>query len=427
MSLLNTPLELPCGAVIPNRICKAAMTEGLADPYGTSTPALEKLYQRWSEGGAGLLLTGNVMVDHRYLERAGNVIVENDKHLDALKRYAEAGTKAGNHLWMQISHPGRQCARLVNDKPMSPSDVQLKMAGNYAKPTPMTASDIDDVIERFVTTATIAKQAGFTGVQIHSAHGYLNSQFLSPVTNQRTDQWGGSLANRARLILTIVRRVRDAVGAEFPICVKLNSADFQKGGFTLEECIQVAAWLGEERVDLLEISGGTYEHLTFFDEGHNEQRKSTQAREAYFMQYAKAISEAAKIPLMITGGFRSRQGMEDALESKETDMVGVARPFCVDPDVAKKLLSGEIESTPSYDNKLVLGKGFWGPTSKSKTMQAFNNQCQAGWYYRHIIDLSEGKRPDVQLSARKAFFKHMINDFKLTMTRRKAMKNIASA
>jgi len=217
---LATPLTLPCGAVIPNRICKSAMTEGIADVNDHATEKHVNLYRAWSHGGAGLHISGNVMVDYRYLERPGNVVVENREGFEQLQNWALAAKESGNHFWGQVSHPGRQCARISSGQPLSPSDVQLKMLATFAKPRAMTEADIQDAIERYLKTAVILKEAGFTGIQFHAAHGYLISQFLSPTTNKRNDKWGGSLENRARFLLTIVRKGREVLGADFPIGVK---------------------------------------------------------------------------------------------------------------------------------------------------------------------------------------------------------------
>ena len=345
-SELARELELPCGAVIPNRIGKSAMTEGLADRFDRATVRHERLYRRWSEGGAGLLITGNVMVDRRYLERPGNVVLEDREGFEQLRRWSAAGTSAGNHLWMQINHPGRQAAKMSALSPLAPSPVQLDLLGLFGKPRAMQEEDIQDVIRRFAFVAESARETGFTGVQIHGAHGYLLSQFLSPIINRREDQWGGPLENRARLLLAVVDAVREAVGPDFPVSVKLNSADFQKGGFTLEECTRVASWLGEAGLDLLEISGGTYEQLALLGH-HGEEstyqapkRESTKRREAYFLDYAVAIREATSIPLMVTGGFRSRALMEQAVGQGELEMIGMARPLCVDVDIPRRLIEG---------------------------------------------------------------------------------------
>ena len=230
-SPLAKSLTLPCGSVLRNRIAKSAMTEGLADPFDNPTSAHNTLYRTWDAGGLGLQITGNVMIDRRFLERFGNVVVEDEQAIDALKAWAAAGHATDGQIWMQISHPGRQCQKLVNTRPMAPSAVQLRLMGLFGNPRAMSENDIADVIARYTNTARIAQKAGFDGVQIHGAHGYLISQFLSSATNQRRDKWGGSVANRARFLREIIASVRNEVGNDFPVSVKLNSADFQKGGF----------------------------------------------------------------------------------------------------------------------------------------------------------------------------------------------------
>jgi 2,4-dienoyl-CoA reductase-like NADH-dependent reductase (Old Yellow Enzyme family) len=417
-SPLAQTLTLPCGVTLPNRLAKSAMTEGLADKYDRPTHQHNQLYRTWAEGGTGLHITGNVMIDSRYLERAGNVVLEDDKHLDLFKQWVEEGTAGNNHLWVQLNHPGRQCPRLINSKPLSPSNVQLDMLGNFGKPKAMTEDDIHAVVQRFVRSATLVKEAGFTGVQIHCAHGYLLSQFLSPKINQREDEWGGSLENRARIIRTIVRDVRAAVGDDFPIGVKLNSADFQKGGFTLEECTQVSQWLGEDSVDLLEISGGNYEQLSLLGVEATEVRDSTRKREAYFIEYAEKIKAAANIPVMITGGFRSRHIMEQAIIDGEVDVIGLARPLCTQPDCSTKLIKQQIEQLDDYEQGLVLGKGVWGNNSSLNLVKAINSFGQVGFYYWQIIRLSRGLPPEPDLKVFRSFSRHMKNDFTIALRRK---------
>ena len=417
-SPLAQTLTLPCGVTLPNRLAKSAMTEGLADKFDRPTRRHNQLYRTWSEGGTGLHITGNVMIDKRYLERAGNVVLEDDKHLELFKHWAEEGTAGGNQLWVQLNHPGRQCPRLINSKPLSPSDVQLDILGNFGKPKAMTEEDIREVIQRFARSAALVKQAGFTGVQIHCAHGYLLSQFLSPKINQRTDEWGGSLENRARIVREIIREVRIAVGDDFPIGVKLNSADFQKGGFSLEDCIQVSQWLGEDSVDLLEISGGNYEQLSLMGVEPTEVRESTRKREAYFIEYAEKIKASANIPIMVTGGFRSREVMENAIEKGETDLIGLARPLCTQPNCSSKLIKGELEQLDDYEQGLVLGKGFLGNNSSLNLIKAINSFGQVGFYYWQIILLSEGLPVEPGLRVFRSFCRHMKNDFKLGMRRK---------
>lgn len=422
--MLEQTLSLPCAHTLANRFCKAATTEGLADPKGQATAAHQRLYATWAKGGAAMLISGNIMIDRRYLERAGNVVVEDDAGIGALKAWADAVHLNGSQLWAQISHPGRQCPRLVTLTPLAPSAVQLSVAGNFGKPRAMTEADILDMIARFARTADVLKAAGFDGVQIHAAHGYLLSQFLSPRTNRRSDRWGGTLANRASVLLAVVRAVRAGVGANYPISVKLNSSDFVQGGFTLEECIQVVRWLSEAGIDLLEISGGTYEQLEFF-KAHDpgEIRDSTRQREAMFLKYAASIKAAANMPVMVTGGFRTLAGMEAALQQGQTDLIGVARPFCLDPDFPARMLAGTLATLPVPEDRLVLGKGYWGPNSRSSTLRAFNNQAQAGWYYRQIERLGAGLAPQPELSPWRALLGHFRKDFMRAMARKRAWSN----
>lgn len=419
-SPLNQTLTLPCGAVLPNRLLKSAMTENLADAHDNSTQGLETLYAKWAAGGTGLLITGNVMIDRRYLERAGNLVVDEKTDLEALQRLATAGKSGGNAIWMQISHPGRQCPRLVNAHPLAPSPVKVHLLGMFAQPTAMTPSDIEDAITRYAYVAAKAKETGFDGVQIHGAHGYLISQFLSPIANRRTDEWGGALENRARLLMRVIEAVREAVGPDYPVGLKLNSADFQKGGFTLEDCVAVAEMIND-RIDLLEISGGTYEALALIGQTGDAPpatgRESTRRREAYFLDYARTIRAVAKMPLAVTGGFRDRSLMEQAVSDGELDVVGLARPLCVDPGISRKLIDGESDRASDVENtQLTLGA-----TSSSKLMR----DIHAGstyWFNYQINRLAVGMPPRMDLGQIAAMGVHMVGDFRRVMARKRAQK-----
>ena len=410
--------------MLPNRICKAAMTEGLADMHLRATPRHETLYRRWSEGGAGLLLTGNVQVDRRVLERPANVAIDvtDSKTTDAearerLRRWTVAGTVGGNHLWMQINHGGRQAPRYVTNTPLAPSAEQLGILGNFGKPRALTEEEILDLIQRFAKVAVIARDTGFTGVQIHAAHGYLISSFLSGVTNRRTDAWGGSLENRARFLLETMRATRKAVGADFPVGIKLNSDDFRKNGFSNEDCIQVVRWLNAESVDLLEISGGNYEQPALL--GHQgdtataaPQRESTRKREAYFIDYAERIRAVAQMPLMVTGGFRTREGMEAALAENVCDVIGVGRPLCTHTDVAGALLRGEIRELPAFEHTLKISqKGLFSPTSPVMLFKMLNIFGSQGWYYLNLFRLADGLGPDLQRGPLSAFFAYIASEY----------------
>lgn len=415
-SLLSQPLKLPCGAVLSNRIAKAALTEGLADEMNRATERHVRLYRQWSEGGAGLLISGNVQVDRTHLERAGNVVIDNNGGFEQLRSYAAAGKSAGNHLWMQINHPGRQSPRDLNGAPCAPSAIPLHLVGDkFAPPRAMSEAQVLDVIRRFAHVATTAREAGFTGVQIHAAHGYLLSQFLSPLANHRQDAWGGSLENRARLLLEVYRAIRKATGKDFPISVKMNSADFQKGGFDSDECLHVVRWLADEGVDLVEISGGNYEQLTMLggDADGGDARavkESTRKREAYFLEFAEKIRPVSDVPLMITGGFRSRDAMIGALESRACDLIGLGRPLCVDPATPRKLLEGSLALTATHERGLRLK-----PTHMSEEKnQAVRDLVEAfgalGWYYVQLIHLANGRELDTGLDVYEAFLQYQDNE-----------------
>ncbi len=425
-NLLAQPLRLPCGATLPNRICKAAMTEGIADVKLRPTERHAQLYRAWSEGGAGLLLTGNVMIDRRVLERPGNVAIDS-AHPDPvammrLRDWARAGTVNGNHLWMQISHAGRQSPWYVTSEPLAPSAVQLKLMANYRRPRALREDEILDFIRRYARVARTARETGFTGVQIHGAHGYLLSSFLSPVTNRRTDAWGGSLENRARFLLEAVKATRAAVGPDFPVALKLNSADFQKGGFSNEECLHLVDWLNGSGIDLLEISGGTYEQprlLGYAGDAETAEDaarapvsgSSTQRREAYFLNYAAAVREVARMPLMVTGGFRSRAGMEQALAQGSVDVIGLGRPLCTEPALPLRLLSGSDEALPIYEHSLSLGSGILAPTTGVFLFKLINLLGQQGWYYQQIARLSEGLNPALDRGVLNAFVRYLWDDY----------------
>jgi len=393
MSLIAQPLRLPCGAELPNRLAKAAMTEGLADPQGLPTEALETLYGLWSDGGAGLLLSGNIQVDGDHLERPGNVIIEGEPSAAleaALKRWATVATRRGNHFWAQISHAGRQTQKPVNPNPKAPSAVRVGLpGGQFGDPVPLTKMEITDIVERFAICAKAVQEADFTGVQVHSAHGYLLSQFLSPRTNLRDDEYGGPLENRARMLLEVVAAVRKAVGPDFPVSVKMNSADFQQGGFAFEDSLQVAKWLEEAGIDLLEISGGTYEQPKLLGaEGIEEEEtqyvaKSTQIREAYFVDFALAMSEQVNMPLMVTGGFRRRDAMEQALSGNGADVIGIGRPMCVQTDAPQRLLDGA-EELPRYEAELRAFPSWLDFLNRIKPLRVVGSFAVQYWYYAQL-------------------------------------------
>lgn len=335
MSTVFLPFTFPNGQVIKNRITKAAMEENLADPGHLPGIALYNLYSAWAKGGAGLIITGNVMVDHLAMTGPGGVALEDAENLKAFQKWASTAQQNDTKIWMQINHPGRQVYKNMHGKALAPSAKALnlgKFSKLFATPKAMTQLDIADVIQRFVTTAKLAEQAGFDGVQIHAAHGYLLSQFLSPLTNLRDDEWGGSLANRARLLATIISKVKAEVASAFTIAVKINSADFQRGGFDVDDAVAVVAMLEELGVDCIEISGGSYEAPAMQGTTADER---TLAREAYFLTFAEQIASKTRVPIMTTGGIY-RLGTAEKVLAENIALIGMASALGAQPDLPKR-------------------------------------------------------------------------------------------
>lgn len=334
---LFSPLVLPCGAVVPNRIAKAAMEENLCDRDHLPGQALLTLYRRWAHGGAGLIVTGNVMIDPRGLTGPGGVVLDALQPLAPFQAWARTAKSGGGQAWVQLNHPGRQLFAAMGQQAIAPSAVPVEIEGFsklFAQPRALDEAGIAEIIERFAVSAARAEEAGFDGVQIHAAHGYLLSQFLSPLTNRRTDRWGGSLENRARLLLEVVKAVRTRVSPRFAVAVKLNSADFQRGGFDSADAAQVVEQLNALPVDMIELSGGSYESPAM--QGA-PQSGGTGAREAYFVDFARDIAAVARMPIMVTGGVRRREVALDALAERDgrpgVAMVGVARALAFAPDL----------------------------------------------------------------------------------------------
>ncbi|MFD5096248.1 NADH:flavin oxidoreductase/NADH oxidase family protein [Amycolatopsis thailandensis] len=341
--LLAEPLKLRCGATLPNRLAKAALSEQLGDRRNRPTAELTELYRTWSWGGAGTLITGNVMVDPTALGEPRNVAVPREPDATEFKPWARSADGTETRLWVQLNHPGRQSPRFLSRQPVAPSAVPFGDRGIrsvFATPRALTVDEIETIVDRFGVAARTVVDAGFAGVQIHGAHGYLVSQFLSPLTNQRTDGWGGDALRRRRFLLEVVARVRAEVGDSVPIAVKLNSADFQRGGFGEEESLEVVRELGEAGIDLLEVSGGTYEKAAMMGSA-KASKTSTASREAYFLDYAAKARQVTDVALMVTGGFTSPEGMADALRSGALDVIGLGRPLVVDPGLPGRLLDGE--------------------------------------------------------------------------------------
>ncbi len=392
MKNITSSFALPNGSVLKNRIAKSAMSENFGTRNQAPSKSLINAYKVWVKGNPGLLITGNVMVDAMALGEARNVVVEDYKDFELLKKWARSVEGTGVHLWPQINHPGRQAFAAINRETVGPSAISLRL-GSASKmfkiPKALSDEEIWSIIKRFGNTARIMKEAGFTGCQIHGAHGYLVSQFLSPNSNVRTDQWGGSLSNRARFVLEVYREIRRQVGSDYPIAIKINSTDFQRGGFSEEESLEVIRFLSNEGIDLIEISGGTYERPAMIK---GDRKKSTILREAYFLDYIEKARKLIKTPLMLTGGFRSVSVMEKALEDGNLDVVGLARPFCLYPNLANQIFNGSVErfETPV-------------PQIGIKFLDKLGG-VELPWYELQIQRIGKGESPKTNLLAILAFW-----------------------
>lgn len=387
-NVLHEPLSLPCGQVLPNRIMKAALSEALGTSTNAPDERLERLYRTWSEGGYGLVVTGNVMVDRTQLGEPGNVVVDDERDLEALSRWAKASKDGGVPIWVQLNHPGRQSNPMaIGHRPVAPSAVAMTLPGS---PTPraLTSVEIEAIVERFVTAAVVCETAGFDGVQIHGAHGYLVAQFLSPLTNLRDDEWGGDPQRRMRFLLEVVRRVRSRVSPSFAVGLKLNSADFQRGGFSEDDSRGVLAALAGEGLDLIEVSGGSYETPAMMGKAS----ESTRAREAYFLDYARTVRELiGDVPLAVTGGFRSRAAMAEAVDAGECDVVGLGRPTVTTTDAAAALLDGRTDSVTAHQVRA----GMRGVLGKFVNLKSLDGILELSWHTDQLHRVGAGLKPDL--------------------------------
>tara|TARA_B110000977_G_scaffold184647_1_gene248661 strand:+ start:2719 stop:3939 length:1221 start_codon:yes stop_codon:yes gene_type:complete len=392
MNILAEEMILPNGSILSNRIAKSAMSENLSNKHHEPTPVLIDVYKKWAKSGAGLLITGNIMIDSKAIGEPRNVVVENRKNFELLKEWAKSVKDTNTHLWAQINHPGRQAMEQINSDLKAPSAVPLKSSGRKGAtkktPTALNESEILAIIEAFGNTAIILKDAGFSGVQIHGAHGYLVSQFLSPYSNVRTDIWGGSLENRTRFVIEVYRKIRARVGSGFPIGIKLNSADYQKGGFSEEESMEVVKILSNEGIDLIEISGGTYEAPAMM----GKRKESTIKREVYFMDYIQKARKITNTPLMLTGGFRTTAVMKDAIVSNQLDIIGIARPFAVYPNIGNEIIN---ESRTNFNTEI-----------KKTGLKGIDGAMNIIWYESQIKRLGKGKVPKPDLNPWAVFLKY---------------------
>lgn len=401
MSHIAAPLQIR-NTTFKNRIIKGAMSEALANHAGQPNRLHLGLYEAWAKGGLGCAITGNVMVDFRAKNEPGVVVVESERDMAELSQWAALGKQYGMVQLVQLSHPGRQCPKGLNKETVAPSAVPFSpmLATTFGTPRELREDEILDIIQRFARAAQICEKAGFEGVQLHGAHGYLISQFLSPLTNKRQDQWGGSIENRMRFLLEIYQAVRAATSDNFIISVKLNSADFQRGGITEEDVIAVFKAIDAAGIDLIEISGGTYEAPAMAGAKEDKRKASTIAREAYFLDFAEKIRQQVSCHLMVTGGFRTAQGMNAALDSGACDFIGIARPFAVETDLTERLLVG-------LDVRYAVDKIKTGipMVDKMAIMEII-------WYAAQFKTIAQGKQPNPKLSPLKVFFHYVKGNLK---------------
>ncbi|MBI1494387.1 oxidoreductase [Halocynthiibacter styelae] len=338
-NLLAQPLDLPCGVRLKNRLIKSAMSDSLGDGAGNPTEAQMRLYERWAEGGAALSLIGEMQVAPHYPEKPGNLVLVADADMSALKELAKRGSKNGAHIWPQLGHAGALAhGPISNPKGPSPLDVEgLKCDG-------MSLDEIQELPQTYAQAATVAQAAGFGGVQIHAGHGFLFSQFLSPLFNHRTDAYGGAISGRFRIIDEVIDAVRQAVGPTYPIGIRINATDNLEGGLTTDDALEVVRLLDGTSVDLIDISGGTY------FPGAASSSDGASSSEPYFIDVAQRAKGVTSIPIMLTGGFVSRDQAVRAVQDDAVDAISLARAMVLDPSLANTWLSdGGDPEFPVFD------------------------------------------------------------------------------
>ena len=335
-NLLFTPITLPNETTIKNRFFKSAMSEGMGTRDFQPKKNIATLYKRWAEGGTGLIITGNIMVDPKGTAEPGNIVFDKNSNMEILKEWAKQGQQHGAKVMVQLNHPGKQAPKTVSKQTVAPSAIPLGNGLNklFSTPRALTTSEVEELVQKFVTSAKVAKEAGFSGVQIHAAHGYLISQFLSPHDNRRTDKYGGSLENRMRFLKEIYLGMREELGKDFTIGIKINSTDFKEDGLTEEDSLKTIIELANLGLDFVEISGGTYERPAMM----GATSKST--NQVFFAEYSKKLKQKIKIPVVVTGGIRSINAMNTLLSDNTTDFIGIARPLTIDPNIPNKIKQG---------------------------------------------------------------------------------------
>jgi len=346
---LERALILPCGVVLKNRIAKSAMSDSLGDGEGNPTQSQIRLYERWAQGGIALSIIGEVQIDSLCPEKPGNLVLGAHSNINTLLDLTRRASIKEAHIWPQLGHAGALSHRAISE-PIGPS--ALNIGDFHCKG--MSIEDIKALPNKYAKAALVAKEAGFTGVQIHAGHGFLLSQFLSPLFNHRTDQYGGSLKNRCRLIIEVIDQVRKIVGPGFPIGIKLNASDLIEGGLTTEDALENIRRLDQTSLDLIEVSGGTY-----FPGAKSSSDSSSKG--VYYKSFAQRAKAITPIPIMITGGVKSLSDASALLQDKSTDLVGLARAMVLNPDLANDWFAGinKTLSFPRFDSPPPEGITAW--------------------------------------------------------------------
>ena len=384
-NLLFTPITLPNGTTIKNRFFKSAMSEGMGTRDFQPKKNIATLYKRWAEGGTGLIITGNIMVDPKGTAEPGNIVFDKNSNMEILKNWAKQGQQHGAKVMVQLNHPGKQAPKTVSKQTVAPSAVPLGNGLNklFSTPRALATNEVEELIQKFVTSAKVAKEAGFSGVQIHAAHGYLISQFLSPHDNRRTDKYGGSLENRMRFLKEIYLGMREELGKDFNIGIKINSTDFKEDGLTEEDSLKTIIELADLGLDFVEISGGKYERPAMM----GATSKST--NQVFFAEYSKKLKQKIEIPVVVTGGIRSINAMNTLLNNNTTDFIGIARPLTIDPNIPNKIKQGTytiVETTRVS-------------TGVKKLDKIFGSLLGIVYYQVLMQNISKGKEPKATKNA----------------------------
>ena len=370
---LRKPLELPCGAVLKNRLVKSAMSDSLGNGAGDPTEPQLRLYERWAQGGIALSIIGEVQGDPRYPEKPGNLVFGPRADQQAVRSLASRSVIEGAHLWPQLGHAGA-LSHMPISCPKGPSAIDIE----GLQCDGMSANEVQELPGIYARTAAFAKNAGFTGVQVHAGHGFLLSQFLSPLFNHRDDRYGGSINARCRIVLEVIEEIRSTVGPSFPIGIKINSTDKLEGGLTEDEALEVVRLVQQTSIDLIDISGGTY------FPGAKASSDGVSGGEPYFLKFAQRAREVTDVPLMLTGGFKRREQALSAVSSGAVDIVSLARAMVLDPNLANKWL-GEQSADPEF------------PSFKSPPPGAIT-----AWYTMRLSALGEDREDEFTMDAHSA-------------------------